>query len=173
MSRCSTICCSVVHSLPDSHFSLTIPNHLHLGLPLFRLPPSSFFQCSALLFSAYARTSSASYIGLPLRFIPLSLSRFLIISFLILSSFVTSHIHHSHLFYCAFCNVPAPILPLSCTASLGSSSSFYVTHPQIIFPFFQPFCTLRETSASSSPSSSNVDPRKLFECVHSLYCLFL
>ena len=39
------------------------------------------------------------------------------LSFVILSTFVTSHIHRSNLFYCAFCNVPAPILPLSCAAS--------------------------------------------------------
>ena len=70
---------SVVHSLPDSPFSLISPlilyNHLILGLPLFRTFPSSFFLRSAPLFLPYARTSSASYLGLPLLFLPLSVSR--------------------------------------------------------------------------------------------------
>ena len=53
------ICISVVHSLPDSPFSLISPltlfNHLILGLPLFRTFPSSFFLRSVLLSSPYAR----------------------------------------------------------------------------------------------------------------------
>ena len=66
----------VSHSLPDTPFSLISPlalsNHLILGIPLFRTFSSSFFLRSALLFSPYARTSSASYLGRPLRFLPLS-----------------------------------------------------------------------------------------------------
>ncbi len=73
-SRCSTICSSVVHSLLFG-ITLTPSNHLILGLPLFRIFPSSFFLRSAPLFSPYARTSSAYYLGLPLRFLPLSVSR--------------------------------------------------------------------------------------------------
>ena len=65
----------------------------------------------------YTHASSASHIGLPLRFLPLPVPLSLIHSCLILSSFVTSHIRRSSLFYCAFCNVPALILPLSCTTS--------------------------------------------------------
>ena len=80
--------------------------------------------------------------------------------FLILSTFVTYHIHRSNFFYCAFCNVPVPILPLSCTTFPRMSRSFSVTqHDTDSFQFFYLFCTLRKTSASSSPSSSNVDPR--------------
>ena len=117
------ICRSVVHSLPESPFylisHLTLSNHLMLGLPLFRTSPSSFFLRSALLCSSYARTSSESYIGLPLRFLPLSVPLSRILSFLILSTFVTSHIPRSNLFYWVFCNSPAPILPLSYTVPLG------------------------------------------------------
>ena len=114
-------CVSTVHSLS---------NHLILGLPLFRTFPSSFFLRSALLFSPYARTSSASYPGLPLLFLPLSVPRPLILSFLIMSTFVISHIHHSNFFYCAFCNVPAPILPLSCTA-FHRIFTFIFCHPTL------------------------------------------
>ncbi len=117
------ICSSVVHSLPDSPFSLisslTLYNHLILGIPLFRIFPSSFFLRSALLFSPYARTSSASYIGLPLRFLPLLVHRSRIVSFLILSTFVTSHIHHNNFFY--------PSIDPCCgfeTVTLWSSTSF-------------------------------------------------
>ena len=78
-SMVDDICSSVVHSLPDSPFSLisplTLSNHLILGLPLFRTFPSSFFLRSAPLFSPHARTSSASYLGVPLLFLPLSVSR--------------------------------------------------------------------------------------------------
>ena len=68
------ICRSVVHSLPESPFylksHLTLSNHLMLGLPLFRTSPSSFFLRGALLCSSYARTSSESYIGLPIAISP-------------------------------------------------------------------------------------------------------
>ena len=129
------ICSSVVHSLPDSPFSLisplTLSNHLILGLPLFRTLPSSFFLCSALLFSSYARTSSAFYIGVPLRFLPLLVHRSRIISFLILSTLVTSHIHHSNFFYCAFCNVPARTYHCHVQLPLASPRSFSVTQLSI------------------------------------------
>ena len=122
-------------------------------LPLtYRAPvltfPSSFFLRSALgsvlLFSSYARISSASYLGITLRFLSLSVPRSLIIirSFLILSSFVTSNIHRSKLFYRAFCNVPAHILPLSCTVS-----------PRI-FTFIFCHTTLHSFSSSSSNRSA-------------------
>ncbi len=155
------ICSSVVHSLSDNPFSLmsplTLSNHIHLGLPLFCLPCTYIsigILFSDVLFSSYTRTSSASYIGLQLAFLPLFVPRSLILSFLIMSIFVTSHIHHSNLFYCSFCNVPAPTLPLTRHVHFLSPKT-----PQILFQFFQPFCTLRGSSASSSPSSSNVDPR--------------
>ena len=133
-SRCSTIdiCSSVVHSLPESPFSLisplTLSNHLILGLPLFRTFSSSFFLRSALLFSPYARTSSASYIGLPLRFLAFSVPRSRI--FLILLTCVTSHIHRTNFFYCSFCNVPSPNIPLSCTAS-PRIFTFIFCHPTL------------------------------------------
>ena len=62
------LCSSVIQSLPDSRsllfgITLTPSNHLILGLPLSRT------------FPPHARTSSASYLGLPLRFLPLSVSR--------------------------------------------------------------------------------------------------
>ena len=124
----------VSHSLPDTPFSLISPlalsNHLILGLPLFRTFPSSFFLRSALLFSSYARTSSASYLGLnSIAISPTFGSPIPYHSFVILSTFVTSHIHRSNFFYCAFCNVPAPILSYHCHVQLplGSSRSFSVT----------------------------------------------
>ena len=134
MSPCSTI--YVARSYTPS---LTVPsllyhhsqNHLILGLPLFRTLPSSFFLCSALLFSSYARTSSASYIGVPLRFLPLLVHRSRIISFLILSTLVTSHIHHSNFFYCAFCNVPARTYHCHVQLPLASPRSFSVTQLSI------------------------------------------
>ena len=64
------------------------------------------------------------------------------LSFVILSTFVTSHIHHSNFFYCAFCNVPAPILPLSCTASSR------------VFTFIFCHSTLHRFSSSSSNRSA-------------------
>ena len=120
------MCSSVVHSLPDSPFSLisplTLSNHPILGLALFRTFPSSFFLRSAPLFSPYqfrilSWTSIAIY--------PTFGASIPYLSFLILSTFVTSHIHRSNLFYCAFCNVPVPILPLSCTASTWISTFIF------------------------------------------------
>ena len=110
----------VSHSLPDTPFSLISPlalsNHLILGLPLFRTFSSSFFLRSALLFSPCSyqfRILSLTAIAIS----PTFGSSIPYLSFVILSTFVTSHIHRSNFFYCAFCNVPAPILPLSCAAS--------------------------------------------------------
>ena len=99
----------------------------------------------------------------------------LILSFLILSSFVTPHIHRSilisatsNLFSCAFFNahVSAPynsaglitvlyIFPLIFTFILLSDNT-----PYTLFQFFILLCTLLwVTSASSYPSSVNVDSR--------------
>ena len=106
VSRCSTIYVARSYTpsltVPSLISPLTLSNHLIVGLPIFRTFPSSFFLRMAFLFSSYARTSSASYIGLPLRFLPLSVPRSRILSFLIRSTFVTSHIHRSNFFYCAF-----------------------------------------------------------------------
>ena len=139
------ICSSVVHSLHDSPFSLisplTLSNHLILGIPLFRTFPSSFSLRSALLFSPYARTSSASYIGLPLRFLPLSVPRSIILSFLTMSTFVTSHIQCSNLFYCAFC------------MSLPRSYHCQAAAPRI-FTFIFCHSTLHRFSSSSSNRSA-------------------
>ena len=78
----------------------------------------------------------------------------LILSFLILSSFVTPHIHHS--------------IHISATSNLFSFAFFnaqvfkfiFLSHntPDTLFQFFHPLCTMWVTSASSSPSSGNVDP---------------
>ena len=117
--------------------TLTPSNHLILGLPLFRSFPSSFFLRSAPLFSLHARTSSASYLGLPLRFIPLSVSRSCIfhslscrplqltisivaISFIVSSAMSLPRSYHCHV-----------------QSSLGTSRSFSVTqHYTDSFPFF-------------------------------------
>ena len=121
---------------------LTLSNHPILGPPLSRTFPSSFFLGSALLFSSYADTSSASYIGLPLRFPhfrcldPVSFIPYSV------DLVVTSHIRRSNFLYCAFCKVPAPILPLSCTASPG------------IFTFIFCHLTLHRFSSSSSNCSA-------------------
>ena len=126
------ICSSVVHSLADSPFSLisplTLSNHLILGIPLFRTFPSSFSLRSALLFSPYARTSSTSYIGLPLRFLPLSVPRYIILSFLTMSTFVTS-IPISNVAIYFIVPSACPCLDLTSVRQLplGSSRSFSVT----------------------------------------------
>ena len=93
----------------------------------------------------------------------------LIISFLILSSFVSPHIHRcihisatGNLFSCAFFNISAPFIQCSATSVLysfpkGSSRSFSSPNtPHILIQFFQPFCTLWVSFASSFSSSDNV-----------------
>ena len=65
----------------------------------------------------------------------------LYLSFLILSTFVTYHIHRSNFFYCAFCNIPVPILPLSCKpTTFPRIFAFIFCHPTLhrflpILPF--------------------------------------
>ena len=98
----------------------------------------------------------------------------LTLSFLILSCFVTPHIHRSilisatsNLFPCAFVNahVSAPYISSGLTTVLYTFLLIFtfilLSHntPDTIFQFFLPLCTRWVTSASSSPSSANVDPR--------------
>ena len=139
------ICSSVVHSLHDSPFSfispLTLSNHLILGLPLFRTFPPSFFVRSALLFSLCLYQFRILY-WTSIAISPTFGASIPYLSFLILSTFVTSHIHRSNLFYCAFCNVPAPILPVSRAAS-PRIFTFIFCHP-----------TLHRFSSSSSNRSA-------------------
>ena len=67
--------CSSVDSSFSINITLILSNHLICGLLIFRTFPSSFFLRNDPIFSPYARTSSASYLGLPLRFLALSVSR--------------------------------------------------------------------------------------------------
>ena len=164
MSRCSTD--YVARSYTPS---LTVPSlwyHPHSIQPSYLRPSSLPYisivilptHCSSLLTMCSYQFRILSWTSIAIS--PIFGVSILYLSFLILSTFVTYHIHRSNFIYCAFCNVPAPILPLSCTVFTRNSRSFSVTqHYTDSFPFFYPFCTLRETSVPSSPSSSNVDPR--------------
>ena len=51
------------------------------------------------------------------------------------------------------------VLPLSCNLPLIFTFILLHNTPYTLFLFFHPLCTRRVTSASSSPSSANVDPR--------------
>ena len=130
VSRCSTI--YVARSYTPS---LTV-THPHSIQPCYLRPSSLPYisivivptQCSSLLnicpyqFRILYWTSIAIY--------PTFGASILYLSFLILSTFVTTHIHRSNLFYCAFCNVPVPNAPLSCTASLRIFT-FIFCHPTL------------------------------------------
>ena len=100
----------------------------------------------------------------------------LLLSFLILSSFVTPHIHRRILIsatsntFIFLCLLQRPcICPVHQCCSYHCSVhlpidlhvNFPVAQytPDTLFPFFHPICTLWVTSASSYPSSANVDTR--------------
>ena len=168
-------------SSADSPFSLmssfTLSNHLLLGLPLFLLP------CTFITIALLPTQCSSLRITCPYHFNLLSCTFFvisptfavpLILSFLILSSFVTPHIHRSILisatsnfFSCAFFNAhdSAPYISAGLTTVLYTFPLIFMfillSHntPDTLFQFFHPLCTRWVTSASSSPSSDNVDPR--------------
>ena len=87
--------------------------------------------------------------------------------------FVTLHIHHSFLisatsyfFSCAFLNahVSAPYTSADLTSVLYTFpltfTFIFMSHntPDTLVQFFHPLCTQWATSASSFPSSENVDP---------------
>ena len=140
----------VSHSLPDTPFSLISPlalsNHLILGLPLFRISIVILpTQCSSLL-------------TMPVP-VPHPILDF--------------HCDFSHFRFLdpvSFIRYPVDL----CNFLYPSWRSFSVT--QHYTDSLQVLLTVLHaegTSASSSLSSSNVGPRWLFECVHSLYCLFL
>ena len=162
------ICSSVVHSLPDSHFSLILPlnlsNHLILGIPLFLIFPSSFFlrmQCSSLLticpyqFRILSWTSIAIYptfgASIPYSFIlyHVDLCNFPCISIVAISFIVPSAMSLPQSYHCQagshrifafiFCH---PTLHRLSSSSSNRSARF-----------------VRGTSASMQLSSSNVDPR--------------
>ena len=91
--------------------SLTLSNHILLAIlssfSIVHYFPSPCFTRSAPLFSAHYHTTSTSFPGRYLRFLPLSLC-----APLFFHSFVTPHIHRSvrisatcNLFSCAFFNV--------------------------------------------------------------------
>ena len=97
----------------------------------------------------------------------------LILSFVILSSFVTPHIQRSilisatsNLFSCAFFNahVSVPYSSAGLTTVLYTFPLIFtfilLSHntPDTLFQFFHPLWTRWVTSASSSPSTANVDP---------------
>ena len=119
MSRCSTD--YVARSYTPS---LTVPSlwyHPHSIQPSYLRPSSLPYisivilptQCSSLLTICPYQFHILSWTSIVIS--PTFGVSILYLSFLILSTFVTYHIHLSNLFYCAFYNVPAPILPLSCT----------------------------------------------------------
>ena len=91
-----------------------------------------------------------------------------------LVQFRTPHIHRSILisatsnfFSCAFFNahVSSPYTSAGLTTVMYTFPLIFVfiilSHNTLdtLFQFFHPLCTRRVTSASSSPSSANVDPR--------------
>ena len=136
MSRCSTD--YVARSYTPS---LTVPSlwyHPHSIQPCY-LRTSS--QESSVHFIVILPTQCFSFLIIcPYQFRILSWTSIAIsptfgvsilyLSFLILSTFVTYHIHCSNFFYCAFCNVPVPILPLPCTA-FPRIFTFIFCHPTL------------------------------------------
>ena len=136
------LCSSVVHSLPDSPFSLISPSFYHTWSYTPSLTVPSLWYHPHSIQPSYLRPSSLPYISivilptqcssLPticpyqlriLSWTSIAISptfgiSILYLSFRILSTFVTYHIHRSNFFYCAFCSVPVPILPLSCALDL-------------------------------------------------------
>ena len=157
MSRCSTD--YVARSYTPSLRVPSLLYHPHSIQPSYLRPSSLPYisivilptQCSSLLTICPYQFCILSWTSIAIS--PTFGVSILYLSFLNLST---------NFFYCAFCNVPAPILPLSCT-TFPRIFTFILCHPTLCytdsFQFFYLFCTLRETSASSSPSSSNVDPR--------------
>ena len=104
------LCSSVVHSIPHSiQPSYLRPSSLPY-ISIVILPT----QCFSLLTICPYQFRILYWTSIAIS--PTFGVSILYLSFLILSTFVTYHIHRSNLFYCAFCNVPAPILPFSCTA---------------------------------------------------------
>ena len=139
------------------------------------LPPCTFisigpsFLHSAPRFSSHVHTTSTSFPGPSLWCLPLSLS-LLFIHFLILSSFVNPYIHRSilisaisNLFSCVFFNahVSAPYISAGFATVLSTFLFIFLSHitPDTLSQLFHSLCTMWVTSASSSPSSANVDPR--------------
>ena len=165
MSRCSTD--YVARSYTPS---LTVPSlwyHPHSIQPSYLRPSSLPYisivilptQCSSLLTICPYQFRILSWTSIAIS--PTFGVSILYLSFLILSTFVTYHIS---IVAISFIVPSAMSLPRSyhchVQPSLGSSRSFSVSqHYTDSFQFFYLFCTLRDTSASSSPSSSNVDPR--------------
>ena len=118
-------CESVFDGLCSSVAHLTVPSllyHPHSIQPSYLRPSSLPYisivilpsQCSSLLTTCPYQFRILYWTSIAIS--PTFGSSILYLSFLIPSTFVTYHINRSNFFYCAFCNVPAPILPLSCTA---------------------------------------------------------
>ena len=142
MSRCSTD--YVARSYTPS---LTVPSlwyHPHSIQPSYLRPSSLPFisivilptQCSSLLTICPYQFRILSWTSIAIS--PTFGVSILYLSFLILSTFVTYHIHRSHLFYCAFCNMSLPrSYHCHVQLSLGSSRSFSLTqHYTDSFQFF-------------------------------------
>ena len=134
MSQCSTD--YVARSYTPS---LTVPSlwyHPHCIHPSYLRPSSLPFisivivptHCCSLLTTCPYQFRILSWTSIAIS--PTFGVSILYLSFLILSTFVTYHIHRSKLFYCAFWNVPAPILPLSCTA-FPRIFTFIFFHPTL------------------------------------------
>ena len=120
MSRCSTD--YVARSCTPSLTVSSLWYHPQSIQPSYLRPSSLPYisivilptQCSSLLTTCPYQFRVLSWTSIAIS--PTFGVSILYLSFLILSTFVTYHIHRSNFFYCAFYNVPAPILPLSCTA---------------------------------------------------------
>ena len=117
--------CSADYVARSNTPSLTVPSlsyHPHSSQSSYRRPSSLPYisivilptQCSSLLTTCPYQFRILSWTSIAIS--PSFGAPILYLSFLILSIFVTYHIYHSNFFYCAFCNVPCPILPLSCPA---------------------------------------------------------
>ena len=134
MSQCSTD--YVARSYTPSLTVLSLWYHPHCIHPSYLRPSSLPFisivilptQCCSLLTICPYQFRILSWTSIAIS--PTFGVSILYLSFLILSTFVTYHIHRSNFFYCAFCNVPAPILPLSCTA-FPRIFTFIFCHPTL------------------------------------------
>ena len=153
-STFNNICSSVVHSPPWQSLIFDITPH---SIQPSSLKPPSFLPSLYLhshRHSSYALLFSSHHMPVP---VPHPILDF--------------HCDFSHF----RCLDPLIFHSLSCRAVELRISIAIFCHPTLHI-FSSSSSTARRggrNSASSSPSSSNVGPRWLFECVHSLYCLFL
>ena len=139
LAHCFVSRCSTNYVARSYTPSLTFPSlwyHIHSIQPSYLRPSSLPYisivvhptQCSSLLTICPYQFRIISWTSIAIS--PTFGVSILYLSFMILSTFVTYHIHRSNFFYCAFCNVPAPILPLSCTA-FPRIFTFIFCHPTL------------------------------------------